>query len=126
MQVTVRHANPLSRVAVVQGASYVYFGAWALFRRSHYVERHALRGTSPWVLNAHAGWMALIGGELVRAGAVGGVDARTTTLGLASAAGLAANDAALLGSVAPIYRSDLAWETLLALAWLTSIRRRSP
>ena len=104
-------------VALAQGSSYVYFASWAFLRRRHYVERHELAGTSPWVLNAHAGWMALVGAILVRAG-LRGEEGDAAAIGLASAASLAANDLALSGRIAPIYRVDLAWEALLASGWI--------
>lgn len=126
VQQTVNRSNGsrLARaVAVVQGGSYVYFGAWALLRRDDYIARHELQGTSHWVLNAHAGWMLLVGSELLSAGSSGRVHGGTMRLGLASATALALNDAALLRGIAPIYRSDLAWETVLAFAWLAAIGR---
>lgn len=107
--------------ALAQGGSYIGFAAWALLRRRHYVERHDLRGTSPWVLNAHAGWMLMVGVLLARAGVRDRVTADVRAIGLASSAGLALNDAALARRLPTIYRSDLVWESCIALAW-SSVR----
>lgn len=112
-------------IALAQGASYVAFGAWAVVARRNYVERHELEGTSPWVLNAHAGWMTLVGAMLTSAAVGNRVDRRVQALGLASSGGLALNDAALLRRIPPVYRADLAWEAAVAVAWVAS-RRASP
>ena len=109
-------------IAGAQGASYVFFALWAFLGRRAYVERHELEATSPWVLNAHAGWMGLVGALLVRR-AVRGVDGEAAAVGLTAAAGLAANDLVLRNRIPRIYRSDLAWESLLAVGWLVARRR---
>ncbi len=109
-------------LAVAQGASYLYFGLWSLVRREHYREVHALR-SDDWVLNAHGGWLLAVGGVLVRGGArPASRDRSLPLLGMASAVALAANDALLVGRIAPIYRLDLAYEISLAALWAAAGR----
>ncbi|MDP9069301.1 MAG: hypothetical protein M3N53_13285 [Actinomycetota bacterium] len=104
-------------IALIQASSYGYFSAWALTRREHYRRAHQL-DAEDWILNAHAGWMALVCATLLTAAARDQVTNQERWIGLAAAAGLAANDAMLRGRIAPIYRIDLVYETALALLWL--------
>ena len=109
---------PLERaLGFCQGSSYIGFGLWSLLRREHYREVHELRADD-WVLNAHGGWLTVVGATLV-AGALGPGRAPSAlrTLGFGSALALAANDALLRQQVAPVYRVDLAYEGLLAGLW---------
>lgn len=104
-------------VALVQGASYLGFATWALTARSHYRRVHRLRA-EPWLLNAHAMWMGLVGSALVAAGLHGNAEDRAIRLlGTGAAAGLAFNDL-MTRNLPGVYRSDLLWETALSLAWL--------
>ena len=113
-------------IGFVQGLSYSYFSAWALTHREHYRRAHRLKADD-WILNAHAGWMALVGATLVNSAARNRVTTQDRTIGLAAAVGLAANDLVLRRSIAPIYKADLIYETALALLWLktTELQHRT-
>ena len=104
---------------MIQGGSYLGFGGWALLRREHYVRVHEL-GNDAWVLNAHAGWMAVVGTALMQAALRDKVDDTVRLLGIGAATSLAINDAAMLNQVAPVYRKDLAFESVLAALWMLS------
>ena len=106
-------------VAATQGTSYPCFSAWALFRRDHYRRIHDLRADD-WILNAHAGWLGLVGVSLLSAAIRGQITAQTRRLGLSAAAGLATNDALLRGRIAQVYTTDLLYEMLLATSWLVA------
>ena len=106
-------------VAAVQGASYIYFSGWLFLRREEYRRTHHLSAES-WLLNAHGGWMLIVGATLVRAAARDRTDeAEVRLLGIGSAVALASNDAvgAVRREVPPIYCADLAWESALATLW---------
>jgi len=109
-------------LALTQGASYLYFGLWSLLRRKHYRSVHELKGDD-WVLNAHGGWLSVVGATLV-AGSLrrGQSSSELTTLGLGSALALAANDAVLMREIAGIYRLDLAYETTIVALWALAAR----
>ena len=110
----------LSRMlAFMQGSSYLYFAVWAVVGREHYRSRHQL-DADDWILNAHAGAMALIGAALLTAAVRNEVTNRDRVVGFAAAAGLAANDALLRRSIAPIYTADLAYEAALAALWVSA------
>ncbi len=103
--------------ALVQGASYIGFGIWSLAGRRHYRDVHEI-DRDDWVLNAHGGWLLAVGTTLVASALRGRANgAEVRTLGVASALALALNDAVSLPRVAPIYRSDLAYEVGLAGLW---------
>lgn len=111
----------VARSASVQGASYIGFAVWSLLGRGHYRRTHSLGRTDAWVLNAHGMWMLLVGSVLALAANRGHTDeAELRVLGLGSAVGLAINDA--VAAPAPIYRSDLIFESAIAAAWLVACR----
>jgi hypothetical protein len=112
-------------VAATQGASYLGFAASLFARPRQYRDRHGIE-TSDWVPRAHGTWMAVTGATLLTAAICGRASqAEVRMLGLGSAAGLAANDAlgAARRDIAPIYISDLAWESAVGALWLMAIRR---
>jgi hypothetical protein len=109
--------------ALTQGASYLYFGLWALVWKRHYIRTHELSGQDPWVLRAHALWMILIGSTLARAGIGKRVDDTARALAVGSATAFALNDAYSIARVAPIYRLDLAYELGFVGVWATLTRR---
>ena len=122
---TTERGGPSRLVAATQGASYLGFAAWLLARPRQYRDRHGIE-TSDWVLRAHGTWMAVSGATLLTAAIRGrATQPEVRLLGLGSAAGLAVNDAlgAVRRDVAPIYYSDLAWESALSASWLMAIRR---
>ena len=104
-------------LALGQGSSYVFFGLWSLVRRAHYRRVHEL-DADDWVLNAHGGWLTVVGATLV-AGSLrpGAAVPELRALGFGSALALATNDALLRQDVAPVYRLDLAYEAAIATAW---------
>jgi len=111
-------------IAAAQGGSYLYFGLWSLLRRNHYREVHALE-SDDWVLNAHGGWLSVVGATLLSSAvSAAGPGRETELLGFSSAAALAANDAALARHSPRIYRSDLVYELALAAAWAAARRGR--
>lgn len=114
--------------AILQGSSYLGFGLWSLLARGHYRRRHRLQ-SSAWLLNAHGMWLTAVGGVLAAAGyRRRGTRAELRTLGLATAVGLAIDDAvsAATEGVAPVHYADLAWELGLATLWAASYRGRLP
>lgn len=113
-----RRSTATRRVlAVTQGASYLYFGLWSLLRRDHYRSTHELE-CDDWVVNAHGGWLSIVGATLMVGGVRGRQDSsELTTLAVGSALALAANDALLSRRIAAIYRLDLAYEATLAALW---------
>ena len=106
-------------VAATQGTSYLGFSAWALLRRDHYRRVHDLRADD-WILNAHAGWLGLVGMTLLSAASRGQITPETRRLGLAAAAALATNDALLRRRIATIYTNDLLYEMLVVTSWLVA------
>lgn len=112
-------------LAGVQGASYLYFGLWALLGRSDYRRVHRLRG-APWLLTAHGVWLTLVGTTLGQAAVADRANQpEVRLLGLGAALGLAATDGltAATSTVAPIYYADLAYEASLAGGWVLARRR---
>ena len=117
-----------SRLALLQGASYIGFSIWSFMGRAHYRGIHKLERTDAWVLNAHGTWMLLVGISLSLSAACDRTDAvETKALALGSALGLGLNDAFTAPS--SIYRSDLVFEAMVAaawpLAWLADAKRES-
>ena len=123
--ITTRRLDLSRVVAAAQGASYVGFAAWLFGRPRQYRDRHAIE-TNDWLLRAHGSWMLIIGATLLTATLRGKTAEREVRLlGLGAATGLAANDAlgAARRDIAPIYYSDLVWESALAASWLVAGRR---
>ncbi|MBA2764815.1 MAG: YHS domain-containing protein [Thermoleophilaceae bacterium] len=113
-------------VALVQGASYVGFGLWSTLARRHYRRIHDLPADG-WILNAHGGWLLVVGSTLVLAGARRRSEqSDVQLLGAGAALGLAVNDAvsAARNGVARIYISDLAYEAALVLGWSAAALKR--
>ncbi len=109
---------------LVQGGSYLGFGLWSLLGRDHYRATHGLK-SDDWVLNAHGGWLSVVGTALVIAGLRNDTESLPVrTLGTGAALALALNDAALLRRISSIYRGDLVYEAALVSAWLGSTRSR--
>ena len=101
----------------------MYFALWAVLFRRHYRQVHQLH-TDDWVLNAHAMWLLLVGSQLVRSSLQADGDA-AGHVGFGAAAGLAATDfiTERTSDLAPIYRSDMVFESLIAAAWVASRSR---
>jgi len=108
--------------AILQGASYLYFGAWSLGRREHYRRVHEL-SSDDWILNAHGGWLLVVGATLMRA-AIRDDTGTLLPLGAGAAAALALNDVLLMRRIAPIYRADVGWELALLAGWTVPGRAR--
>lgn len=89
---------------------------WSLAGRRNYRQTHNIERTDTWVLNAHGMWMLLVGTALTLGAARDrSTDVELRALALGSAVGMALNDA--VAAPAPIYRSDLIFEAVLAAAW---------
>jgi len=119
-------AGGASKLALLQGASYIGFSIWSFAARGHYRRIHNIERTDAWVLNAHGMWMLLVGVSLSLSAASDRPDAvEVRTLALGSALGLGLNDA--LAAPSSIYRSDLVFEAMIAaawpLAWLSDAKR---
>jgi hypothetical protein len=109
-------AGGASKLALLQGASYVGFSIWSFAARGHYRRIHNVERTDAWVLNAHGMWMLLVGISLTLSAASGRSDAvEVKILGMGAALGLGLNDA--LAAPSSIYRSDLLYEAVIAVAW---------
>ena len=111
---------------LVQGGSYVGFGVWALLAREHYARVHGLEA-HPWLLRQHGAWLTLVGSQLLACSLQRRSSRGTRPIAIASAASLVANDvySSATGRLAPIYRRDLAFESVLLGAWggLVALRR---
>ena len=115
-------AGGASKLALLQGASYIGFSIWSLAARGHYRRIHNIERTDAWVLNAHGMWMLLVGISLSLSAAndrTSAVEVRTLALG--SALGLGLNDA--LAAPSSAYRLDLLFEAMIAAAWLSDAKR---
>ena len=87
-----------------------------------FVARRVAHSVHTWMLNAHGMWMLLVGGTLALGAARDRADAaelRLLGIGSALALALAVNDA--VAAPAPIYRSDLIFESALAAGWTAAI-----
>ena len=104
--------------ALVQGGSYIGFGAWSLLAREHYRRVHRIQ-RDDWVLNAHGAWLVAVGSTLAAAALRRGADDPTIRLlGAGSALGLALNDLVSAGKLPRPYEADLVYELAVLTAWL--------
>jgi hypothetical protein len=105
-------------LALLQGGSYVWFGGWSVLARRHYRRTHRI-DRDDWLLNAHGGWLVVVGSTLAVAALRERTDhAELRLLGTGAAAALAVNDARGARRLAPIYRVDLVYELALLGGWL--------
>jgi hypothetical protein len=110
-------------LALLQGASYLWFGGWSLLARRHYRRTHAIK-SDDWVLSAHGAWLVVVGSTLGLAALRGSSgQAELRLLGIGAALGLALNDATRIRRLAPIYRLDLVYELGLLGGWLNPAGR---